>query len=77
MKTNCIVADFFTPQTNGELSSSIMQNWTEQALECYNLNQNCKKCSIARGDYSFICQMPKIVKSLVDEFGRPQVPQAV
>ena len=40
---------------NDEMSESITQNWTEQALECYSINCNCKKCSLANGHYSFIC----------------------
>ncbi len=61
----------FVPQNNGELSESILQNWTEQALECYRLCGNCDKCSITRGNYSFVCQMSKVVKKLVKTVGAP------
>ena len=62
----------FIPQTNGEVSDSITQNWTNQALECYSLNCDCSKCSIQQGHYSFVCQMPKIVKNLIATQGAPK-----
>lgn len=60
----------FEPQNNGEISESITQNWTEQALECYQLGCDCSKCSISKGKYSFVCQMPKVVKILL-KMGKP------
>ena len=51
------ILDLYVPQTDGELSGSILQSWTPQAIECYELNQNCSKCSITKGNYSFICQL--------------------
>ena len=60
----------FEPQNNGEISESITQNWTEQALECYQLSCDCSKCSISKGKYSFVCQMPKVVKILL-KMGKP------
>ncbi len=66
-----IISDLYVPQNDGELSDSITQSWTLQAIECYELGQNCSKCSITRGDYSFICQMPKVVKTLLQEQGKP------
>ncbi|CDC18712.1 MAG: hypothetical protein V8R83_01125 [Candidatus Gastranaerophilaceae bacterium] len=66
-----IISDLYTPQTNGEISPSIMQNWTQQAIECYEINSDCSKCSLAGGNYSFVCQMPKIVKALLKEYGEP------
>ena len=64
--------DSFIPKTNGEISDSITQNWTEQALECYSINCDCSKCSIIHENYSFVCQMPKIVKSLIKTQGVPK-----
>ena len=64
--------DVYVPQTNGEISPSIMQNWTLQAIECYEINTECKKCSLSRGHYSFVCQMPKIVKALLKTYGTPE-----
>jgi len=61
----------FYPQNNGEISDSITQNWTEQALECYKLNCNCAECSVSKGNYSFVCQMPKILNALVKSLGQP------
>lgn len=56
---------------NDKMSESITQNWTEQALECYSINCNCKKCSLANGHYSFICQMPKVIDTLLETIGEP------
>lgn len=65
------ISDLYVPQTDGELSDSILQSWTPQAIECYELNQNCSKCSITKGNYSFICQMPKVIKALLKDIGKP------
>ena len=54
----------YQPENDGEISESILQNWTPQAIECYKLNCDCSKCSIKIENYSFICQMPKIVELL-------------
>lgn len=54
------------------ISDSITKNWTEQALECYQLNGNCAKCSIIKGHYSFECQMPKVVEILKITAGLPE-----
>ena len=67
-----MLQEAFYPQTNGELSNSITNNWTEQALECYNLKGNCKNCSIGMGNYSFVCQMPKVVEVLKTLYGEPK-----
>lgn len=66
------LSECYAPQTNGEISPSIMQNWTQQAIECYEIDGDCKKCSLASGNYSFVCQMPKIVKALLEVYGTPQ-----
>ena len=63
----------FYPQNNGELSDSITQNWTEQALECYSLNGNCQNFSISKGHYSFVCQMTKVVETLKLLYGEPKL----
>ncbi len=55
------------------LSQSISKNWTDQAIACYKSNQNCAACTINSGNYSFICQMPKVIKSLLKEIGRPEL----
>lgn len=67
------ITDLYVPQTNGEISPSIMQNWTLQAIECYEIASDCSKCSLHRGNYnySFVCQMPKIVKALLQTYGEP------
>lgn len=63
--------EVFSPQTNGEISGSIVQNWTQQAVECHMLNSDCSQCSIKKGDYSFACQMPKVVSILKRTHGLP------
>ena len=62
--------ELYLPGNDG-MSESITQNWTEQALECYSINCNCKKCSLANGHYSFICQMPKVIDTLLETIGEP------
>lgn len=61
----------FYPQNKGEISDSITQNWTEQALECYRLKCDCSLCSISKGQYSFVCQMPKVLDILINISGKP------
>lgn len=63
--------DMYMP-ANEEMSVSITQNWTEQALECYSINYDCKKCSLRNGHYSFICQMPKVIDTLIQTVGLPE-----
>lgn len=63
--------DLYSPGVQ-EMSDSITQNWTEQALECYYINCDCKKCSISQGNYSFICQMPKVIDMLLQTVGEPE-----
>ncbi len=63
--------EFYSP-ANDEISDSITQNWTQQALECYYLNCDCKRCSITQGHYSFICQMPRVIDTLLETVGAPE-----
>lgn len=75
---NCIVSNIFSKklykaQTNGKISDSIIQNWTPQAVECYELKHNCKCCSISKGCYSFVCQMPKVIEHLLETVGEPNI----
>ncbi len=53
------------------ISGSIAGAWTEQAVECFNLNANCSKCSISKGNYSFICKMPLVIEHLLKNHGEP------
>ena len=64
-------AEVFVPQTNGSISDSLLQNWTLQALECYNIKCDCTKCSIKKNEYSFVCQMPKVIRHLVEQNIKP------
>jgi len=62
---------YILPRNNGEISTSIVQNWTDQAIMCYQSGHNCNGCSIMQGNYSFVCQMPKVIKLLVEQLGPP------
>lgn len=63
--------EFYSP-ANEEISESITQNWTQQALECYYINCDCKKCSLSSGHYSFVCQMPRVIETLLQTIGKPE-----
>jgi predicted transcriptional regulator len=54
-----------------EVSTSITQTWTDQAIKCYVTKSDCDNCSIPRGHYSFACQMNKVVPALLSSMGRP------
>ncbi|MFA6989906.1 MAG: hypothetical protein WC197_07535 [Candidatus Gastranaerophilaceae bacterium] len=60
------------PRNKGEISTSITKNWTEQAISCYKSNFNCTECSIMTGNYSFVCQMPKVIEILINDIGLPE-----
>lgn len=54
-----------------EISNSITKNWTDQAIRCYLTKCNCTECSVAKGNYSFVCQMPSVIEILLDQIGPP------
>lgn len=62
---------YILPKNDGEISSSITKNWTDQAIRCYSSGYQCQDCSIARADYSFVCQMQNVIKILLDQVGPP------
>ena len=66
-----VESDVYCSQNQGVISNSITQSWTEQALECYELNCVCEKCSVSKGNYSFVCQMPKVINQLLNFAGKP------
>lgn len=61
-----------TVEEKESVSSSISQTWTDQAIKCYLTEANCASCSIARGNYSFTCQMYKVVPVLLENLGEPE-----
>ena len=65
-----IVQDYFEPQVD-KISDAICKNWTKQALECYSIKCDCSKCSIKTENYSFVCQMPKVLDMIIKEKGLP------
>ena len=66
-----IKCEHFVSQNNDHISESITQSWTQQAVECWKLGQKCSACSIGKANYSFECQMPKVVKILLKTLGEP------
>ncbi len=58
-------------EVSDEVSTSITQTWTDQAIKCYLTNADCANCSIPKGEYSFICQMNKVVPVLLKNLGEP------
>ncbi len=71
MKRDYSQEESFYPNTNGQIATSITQNWTEQAMECYSIGCDCKKCSLKNGNYSFVCQMPRVIDILISAVGKP------
>ena len=71
MSTNRAITSYFKeaeekfePQTE-KLSSSIVQSWTPQAIQCYKLNCDCSRCEISQLGFSFVCQMKEVVDELL------------
>ncbi|MGE0201872.1 MAG: hypothetical protein AB7P76_13020 [Candidatus Melainabacteria bacterium] len=56
---------------NEEVSSSITQTWTDQAIKCYVTQADCANCVIPKGNYSFKCQMYKVVPKLLETLNAP------
>jgi len=56
---------------NEEVSSSITQTWTDQAIKCYITQADCANCVIPKGNYSFKCQMYKVVPKLLETLNAP------
>lgn len=63
---------YINSKSRNEISNSITKNWTDQAIRCYLSNHNCAKCSVATGNYSFVCQMPAVVEILLEQIGPPE-----
>ena len=60
-----------TEEEREEVSHSITQTWTDQAIKCYMSGADCQRCDIPKGNYSFICQMNKVVPVLLETLGPP------
>lgn len=63
--------DYWMQLLDEEISTSITQTWTDQAIKCYVSKANCTNCTIPKGGYSFICQMNKVVPVLLKTLGAP------
>lgn len=61
-----------TTEEKESVSSSITQTWTDQAIKCYLTSADCASCSIPKGNYSFTCQMYKVVPVLLESLGEPE-----
>jgi hypothetical protein len=53
------------------VSHSITQTWTDQAIKCHVSGADCASCDIPKGNYSFTCQMAKVVPVLLETLGQP------
>lgn len=60
-----------TKEEQDSISSSITQTWTDQAIKCFLTNADCSSCVIPKGNYSFTCQMYKVVPVLLESLGEP------
>ncbi len=65
------VANYWEQSVDDEVSASITQTWTDQAIKCYVSKAECATCSIPKGAYSFTCQMNKVVPVLLKTLGSP------
>ncbi len=57
--------------SSDEVSSSITQTWTDQAIKCFMTKADCENCVIPKGNYSFDCHMDKVVPQLIKTLGQP------
>jgi hypothetical protein len=65
------VTNFWSKRLDEDVSASITQTWTDQAIKCYLSSANCEGCTIPKGGYSFACQMNKVVPVLLKTLGTP------
>jgi hypothetical protein len=63
---------YLTKKDKMDISNSITKNWTDQAMRCYLSGCNCIDCSVAKGNYSFVCQMPAVIEILLKHIGPPE-----
>lgn len=63
---------YIRSQESNEISNSITKNWTDQAIRCYLSKCNCTECTVAQGNYSFVCQMPAVIEILLNQVGPPE-----
>jgi len=66
------VNGYWEQSLSEDVSTSITQTWTDQAIKCYMIQANCQSCVIPRGCYSFMCQMNKVVPVLLKNLGAPE-----
>jgi len=66
-------ADTLSDETVEEVSTSITQTWTDQAIKCFLTGANCSRCIIPRSGYAFQCQMNNVVPVLVQQLHAPDI----
>ncbi len=71
-KTDDTKVKYINAKDRCEISNSITKNWTDQAIRCYLTKCNCENCSVASGNYSFVCQMPAVIEILLEQIGPPE-----
>jgi hypothetical protein len=62
-----------TQREKDDISGSISQTWTDQAIRCFMTASDCANCDIPNGCYSFACQMNKVVPILLEDLGAPDI----
>lgn len=50
---------------------SFIMTWTQQAIDCYNLDTNCFNCPIYNQYHMYDCKMFEVVKLLLNSIGEP------
>ena len=59
---------------NVSCSEMISKNWTQSAIDCYNIGCNCSNCNLYKIYFSksiFKCKMKETVVELVRKIGKP------
>ena len=61
---------------NVSCSETTSKNWTNTAIDCYELGCNCSKCNLYKIYFTgkvFKCRMKETVIELVRRLGKPAV----
>ena len=59
---------------NVSCSETLAQNWTQSAIDCYQLGCRCSKCNLYKLYFKnsvFKCKMKEVVIELVRQAGPP------
>lgn len=61
---------------NVSCSETVSKNWTQSAIDCYEIGCNCRNCNLNKIYFlksEFKCRMKETVIELVRKFGKPEV----